>query len=321
MLIYILASIAGLTVVLLSFSLFFVRRVSTAYPPLGEFVKTSAGQLHVLRRGSGVPVIMLHGASGNLRDWTASIFDEVASSCEAFAIDRPGHGWSERKCSGLQDPRMQADAIHEALVQLGVNRPIIIGHSLAGAVALAYALRHPANTGGLLFLSGVSHPWPGGVGWAHEVASRPILGHIFAWLLGPLGFWLKAPGAIRNIFSPNAPPKGYASATGAALYARPSTLIANGLELTKLKPAVSEMALEYHRIDAPMIALTGDKDSVIYTHLHTPPLVDKVAGAELRVLAGVGVNRRGTLTPYRRAILTPLSDVAAPAGWDRSGGA
>lgn len=273
---------------LLAFSYVFVYRISKAYPPIGEFIALTEGNLHIVRRGAGAPVVLLHGAGGNLREWTASIFNDVAAEHLAIAIDRPGHGWSERVGLQSYDPRMQAEIIHAALERLRVEHPILVGYSWSGALALAYAMQYPADTGGILFLCGVSHPWQGGVGWQNEIASLPLIGPAFSWTLVPLGFALRAPAAIRNAFFPNTPPPNYAHIVGAALCARPASFLANAQDLTKLKEVLAEMAPGYSKIIVPLIALTGDKDNVISAELHTPPLVEKVAGAKCYVVSNVG---------------------------------
>ncbi|MEM1046587.1 MAG: alpha/beta hydrolase [Pseudomonadota bacterium] len=288
MLLTVLTGIGLLCGALWVFSLWRTHAVERAFPVLGDRLSLNGGDLHVVERGNGIPVVMLHGASGNLRDWTASIFDDVAGRHRAVAVDRPGHGWSDSWQDGGHDPRRQAAILHDAFQRLGIERPVLVGHSFAGTVVLAYALRYPENTGGILFLSGVSHPWPGGVGRHHEIAALPVVGALFAHLCVPLAYLVRAEAAVRSVFHPNRPPTGYADKTGIALYSRPSAVRTNARELTRLKPIVMQMEGEYRAITAPLIALTGDSDGVIYTHLHTPPLVDKVPGAELRVLDTVG---------------------------------
>jgi pimeloyl-ACP methyl ester carboxylesterase len=263
-------------------------RVERRYPPVGRLVRIGTDDLHVLEAGEGAPVVLIHGASSNLREWTASIFDEVAARHRAVAIDRPGHGWSTRRAGNAHDPRVQARLINGVIRDLGIERPVIVAHSWAGAVALAHALDYPEETGGILFLSGVSHPWPGGVGWEHEAGAVPVIGRMLSWTVVTPGFLVRADAAIRNVFRPNAVPAGYGEAAATALYARPATFLANAQDLTRLKPIVAEMARDYHTIRAPLVALTGDSDRVIYTDLHTPPLVGKVPGARLEVLNGVG---------------------------------
>ena len=46
-----------------------------------------------------------------------------------------------------------------AVAELGVERPLVLGHSYGGAVALAWATRHPEATAGLILLAAASNPW------------------------------------------------------------------------------------------------------------------------------------------------------------------
>ena len=132
--------IAGLAV----WSAVAAARAARAFPPEGEFVELGApfapARLHHVDRGAqrpGVaPIILIHGASGNLRDMTASLVPALEGQTRVIAVDRPGHGWSTRgPHPDISDPAMQARAIREAARQLGVERPVVLGHSWGAAVA------------------------------------------------------------------------------------------------------------------------------------------------------------------------------------------
>jgi pimeloyl-ACP methyl ester carboxylesterase len=283
-------AIGMLTVItaLLGFSWLHAAYVARRYPPIGDRIGLSSGNLHFVQKGSGTPVVFVHGASSNLREWTSSVFDEVATRHHAIALDRPGHGWSERRISNGHDPRVQAEILHELLRKLGVQRPVLVGHSWAGSLVLAYALQHPEETGGILFLSGVSHTWPGSVGWEYEVAALPVIGEAFAWTMVAAGYRWMASRATQAVFEPDAPPENYLDRAGIALYSRPSAFIANAKDLVHLKPIVTEMADKYTEIRAPTVVLTGDSDSVILTKLHSPPLAEKLPNGQLQYLEGTG---------------------------------
>lgn len=258
------------------------------YPPIGRMVDADGVKLHVLERGQGVPVVFLHGASGNLRDWTASVFDAVTTKHRAIAVDRPGHGWSERGGGNAHDPREQARRLRAALQGLGVRRPVLVGHSWAGTVVLAYALAFPEEVRGILFLAGVSHPWPGGIGRRHAAGALPVVGPLIAHtLLGPL-YLAASKAGVEGVFAPDRPPEDYRNKAAVALYARPRCYQATSADLANLKPIVREMEPLYRGIQTPVIVLTGDQDGVIFTHLHSPPLAEKLPNGELRVLKGVG---------------------------------
>ena len=158
---------------------FGVRRIERAHPPQGRFVEVAGGRLHLLELGSpdAPPVVLLHGASGNLQDMRLALGDRLAARYHVILVDRPGHGWSDRP-DGPADgsPARQAALIHQALERIGVTRAIVVGHSWSGALATAYALAYPADVTGLVLLAPVTHPWPGGVGWYNPILTTRFIG-------------------------------------------------------------------------------------------------------------------------------------------------
>src|SRR5262249_30466227 len=126
-----------------------VAQINRAHRPDGIFVPVSGGRLHVVdlapaKADDGPPVVLLHGASGSLEDQRLTLGTKLAASHRVILIDRPGHGFSDR-LGGVADasPARQAALIAEALDKLGISRAVIVGHSLAGAVATAFALDFP----------------------------------------------------------------------------------------------------------------------------------------------------------------------------------
>jgi pimeloyl-ACP methyl ester carboxylesterase len=90
-------------------------------------------------RGSGVPVILLHGLTFNRATW-APIIGRLGDGVRAVAIDLPGHGASPG------DPRSVwevAALVHDLADRLGIERPIIIGHSMSGGIASIYGAAYP----------------------------------------------------------------------------------------------------------------------------------------------------------------------------------
>lgn len=267
-----------------------LRKTAEAkYPPLGELINVKGTKIHLVRKGAGTPVVMIHGASSNLREWTMTVFDQVAEKHMAIAIDRPGQGWSERPGDDAHDPRIQAEYIHGALKAIGVDRAVLVGHSWAGTVVLAQALEQPDSVSGILFLAGVSHPWPGGVSALRNITATPVVGQMLAHMIVPMAVSAaqKENGA-RAVFLPNPMPENYVEDAGIDLLIRPESFIADSRDVAFLKPILTEMSARYSEIDIPVIALTGDADDIILTNLHTPPLIEKVQNGEIRVLPGVG---------------------------------
>jgi pimeloyl-ACP methyl ester carboxylesterase len=273
------------------FSAFCVRSIEQAHPPAGRFVEVAGGRIHLVELGpaAAAPVVLLHGASGNLEDMRLALGDKLAKHHRVILVDRPGHGWSSR-LGGSADasPARQAALIHEALKQIGIRRAVIVGHSWSGALATAYALAYPDAVSGLLLLAPVTHPWTGGVGWYNPILTTPIIGPLFARTIAlPIGKLLTGP-VVTSVFAPHEPPQDYAERTVVELVLRPAELIANAEDLTGLKPFVSAQAPNYGAIAAPVTIMTGDLDYVVSQQIHAEAIAAVLPRGRLIVLPGVG---------------------------------
>src|SRR5262249_4983349 len=109
---------------LAAFTAISARRIERAHPPVGRFVEVDGGRLHLLELGpaNATPVVLLHGATGNLNDMRVALGDRLATRYRVILVDRPGHGWSDRP-GGSADasPARQAALIHQALQRIGVS--------------------------------------------------------------------------------------------------------------------------------------------------------------------------------------------------------
>ena len=267
------------------------RLIERRYPPAGQFVEIEGGRLHVVTLGpaDAIPVVLLHGASGNLGDMRLALGERLAGKYRVILVDRPGHGWSDRP-DGSADasPARQAELIHQALTKLGVDKAIVLGHSWSGAAATAYTLAYPDAVLGLVLLAPVTHPWPGGVAWINNLVATPLIGPLVAHtLILPAGYFVIAPG-VAAVFSPQTPPPDYAERTGLPMLLRPSEFIANAQDIAGLKVFVTAQAPRYGEIKAPVAIIAGDADRVVYTDIHSRGIAAMLPQAKLTVLPGVG---------------------------------
>ena len=121
------------------------RQVERQHPPLGRFIDVDGVRLHYLERGEGPPVVLLHGNVVTAEDWVLSgVLDRIAERHRVIAFDRPGYGYSERPQGSAWTAASQAELLLRAFVQLGIERPVVVGHSWGTNVALAIALADPA---------------------------------------------------------------------------------------------------------------------------------------------------------------------------------
>ena len=100
--------------------------------------------------GSGRPIIILHGLLGCGRNW-ASIAKKIsAQGWRAITVDLRNHGDSPH--AGQMDYNLLAQDIEEVIGSLNIEKPIVLGHSMGGKVAMALALRKPQSVGGLIIV-------------------------------------------------------------------------------------------------------------------------------------------------------------------------
>jgi pimeloyl-ACP methyl ester carboxylesterase len=268
--------------------------IERAHRPAGVFVPVSGGRLHVVelgppQGGHDPPVVLLHGASGNLEDQRLILGNRLAATRRVILIDRPGHGFSDRP-GGAADasPGRQAFLVAEAIAGLGVARAIIVGHSWSGALAAAYALNYPDRVAGLMLLAPVTHPWPGGISWYNDIAALPVIAQLFArTIVLPLGLCLIG-RAVAQVFAPQAAPKRYIRRAASLLVLRPAEFVANAQDLAALKGFVAEQVPRYRAIAAPTVVITGDRDRTVSPKIHARAVAALIPNAKLVELAGVG---------------------------------
>ena len=108
------------------------RNAERDNPPAGQFLEVNGAQLHYVERGSGPPLVLLHGNGSMIEDFESSgLIDLAAENYRVIVFDRPGFGHSNRPRNVVWTPAAQAELINSALQQLGVSQAIVLGHSWA----------------------------------------------------------------------------------------------------------------------------------------------------------------------------------------------
>lgn len=90
-------------------------------------------------------LLLVHGWTCDRTFWKTQI--EGLHPHRVVAIDLPGHG---SNALGAISPTAFADAVHEAIQKNGLNKPVLVGHSMGGLVIRHYAKMHPENVSGLV---------------------------------------------------------------------------------------------------------------------------------------------------------------------------
>lgn len=299
--------VLAITGMLALYSAYGAWQVERDYPPIGEFVEAAGLRLHYIDSGQGAPVVLVHGASTNLRDFTASLEPGLSQQHRVLAFDRPGHGYSERPAGAWPDPAVQARYLHAALSALGVSQPLLVGHSWSGSLVLAYLLHHAEDAAGGVLLAGGSHPWKGGVAWTNEVAELPVLGTLFAHTLLFPGGQLVLEDAIANVFRPESPSPGYLQRTGIRLVLRPDNYFANAEDLRRLSDYLAIQSRHYAQIDRPVLLIHGTADDIVPAWNHTDRLLEILPDVDVVRLPGVGHALHHTRTAQVARLISEFS--------------
>jgi pimeloyl-ACP methyl ester carboxylesterase len=282
---FVLVGVVGL---LFLYSCYGSWRVERDYPPLGRFLEIDGIRLHFVEAGQGPPIVFIHGASTTLRDFVASLFPLLARKYRVVAFDRPGYGYSERPGGAWLEPARQAALIAGALKAIGVEEPVLVGHSWSGSLVLAYLMDNPQQVAGGVLLSGVSHPWEGGVAWVRRAAGVPLAGDLFArTFVYPVGRLL-LDRSVAEVFAPEPVPTRYVERTGIALALRPRSFLADAEDVRGLSAYLRQQSQRYAEIDQPLLLITGDADHVVPPSNHAERLIKQVPDAELVYLENAG---------------------------------
>lgn len=269
------------------------HQIGTNYPPIGEFYDVDNTKIHAKyiktdRPTSHPPVVFIHGASGNLRDQLTPFKDNLNLEADLLFIDRPGHGWSERGLETNKYPDQQAKIIAKLMDQLGIEQAIMVGHSFGGAVLASFAVHHPDKVHGLLFLSPVAYPWPGGVRWYYTLSSWPIFGWLFANTLALIAGLRRIESGSKCVFWPNKMPETYVIDTAPELVLRPKTFQDNAKDIASLYDYLCQTWPKYKTISAPTIIISGNRDTVVFPYIHSDGLHQHIKGSELYDLENLG---------------------------------
>lgn len=289
----VLLLILCLAVAALSYSAYHTAMIERTYPNIGEPIDVGGFRMNSVHlpepEKADLPaLVFIHGASGNLRDQFETFAAPLRDRAEMLFVDRPGHGYSERGGPENASPSGQADSIAALMEKRGMERAIIVAHSFGGAIAAAFALRHPQKTIGVLFLAPATHPWPGGIDWYYTLAAMPVIGWLFTRMLVlPIGLRRIESGTV-GVFRPNPRPLDYIAKTGPSLVLRPEAFRNNAIDVAGLLDYVTIAAPHYHEISAPVVIITGDSDDIVLEELHSRGLARDIAGAELVTIRNLG---------------------------------
>lgn len=263
------------------------RNVVEAVPPRGKFIEISTGKLHYIDKGEGPVILMVHGLGAQLGNFDTGLADDLAKDFRVIAIDRPGMGWSERPDDAPASPRAQAALVAEVIDTLQLEQPLVVGHSLGGAIAMCLALDFPQKIRGLALLAPLTMP-------------PSAMAEVFAGLNIKSDFLRKVvsntlaiPTSIKMaeqnmsaIFGPDPVPREYAIQGGGMLGLRPVSFWNTSRDYLASGKDLGFMVRGYGEMQVPVSILYGRDDQVLDHTEHGTALVAKHPQFKLELLDG-----------------------------------
>lgn len=267
-----------------------LKAARDGFPPEGAFVEVDGHPVHYVARGDAANpvVVLLHGASGNTRDFTYAFVDALTDRYRVIVFDRPGMGHTPPLANKGVTLRDQADLLSAAATALGAQTPIVVGQSFGGAVAMSWAVHKPQDIAAVVSIAGATYPWQGPLNKLHKRIANPWFGPIFARLISA---WVSEDYVANNIaeiFAPQKAPDGYAATIGVPLVLRPASLIANAQQRTDLREELRALSPHYKALNLPVEIVHGDADTIVGLAIHSKRMVEDIPGANLVTLKGVG---------------------------------
>jgi pimeloyl-ACP methyl ester carboxylesterase len=265
------------------------RRVERALPPQGRFIEVDGAHIHYLDLGSGPAIVLIHGLAGQMRNFTHSLLSRLKSEYRVVILDRPGCGYSTRPPCASAAIGAQATTIARFMEALGLERPLVVGHSLGGAIALLLALNHPDRVGGLALIAPVTHP-PEKVAQPFRglAITSPLLRRLVAWTLATPISIARGELALEALFGPEPIPADFATKGGGLLSLRPRSFCGASCDLVAAPKDLPDMAQRYPSLSIPVGVLFGTGDRILDPVAHAEALAGKLPDLDLELIEGGG---------------------------------
>ena len=263
-------------------------RAERKNPPRGKFIKVRGLRLHYIEQGQGEALVLLHGNSGMIEDFTSSgIVAKAAQKYRVIVFDRPGFGHSKRPRGTIWTHEAQADLIAEALSQIGVSRATVLGHSWGASIAVALGVRHPGMVSSLVLASGYYYPIPRSDVLVLSGPALPVIGDIMSHTISPLLGRLMQPLFTRKMFRPAPIPKKF-DGFPREMALRPSQIRACAAETALMIPDAFETQKSYPDLKMPVVIIAGAEDQIVGTDKQSTRLHHDVRQSTLRRIEGAG---------------------------------
>ncbi|ANT52097.1 alpha/beta fold hydrolase [Mesorhizobium amorphae] len=258
-------------------------------PANGKFIEIDGNRIHYVETGEGRPIVFLHGLGAQLHHFRHTLFDRFGPGYHLIALDRPGSGHSLRASGATGRLPEQAQLVRRFIEALGLERPLVVGHSLGGAIVLTLAVEHPETISGIALLAPLTHP---------ETRARQkfdllyVPSRLLRWIMAytvaiPVSLKYAEP-TMKFIFAPQPVAGDYMIVGGGWLGLRPTHYHATSTDVVAVEQDLGRIEQRYGEIAMPAGILFGTADRVIGIAVHGEPMPDRIKGLDFEAVDGLG---------------------------------
>ena len=264
------------------------QKIKRSIPKFGKITTLKDAEIYWYETGHGKPIIMLHGLAGNLRNFTYALTDKLNQDYRVIAIDRAGCCWSKRSRPESATLQEQARIISEFIEKEKIEKPLVVGHSLGGAIALTLALEHKNKISGLALICpvtqmiddipdifrflNISNKW-----------FRIFLAYTLSSLIGIL----TREKSFKTAFSPEPVCDDFAIKGGGDFALSSNSFIKTSEDLTFAISSAPSVVGREKELKLPTGVLFGEDDEILDAKLHGEKF-SELTGAELKILPNKG---------------------------------
>lgn len=255
--------------------------------PKEHYINIENTRVRYVEAGAGPGVVLIHGNAGSVDDFDFQSLGQLCRNYRVIAVDRPGHGKSERPNDSDATLQFQTHLLHETLSQLGVTRPVLVGHSWGGSLVLAYAVKYPRELSAIVLLAPAAYADGGPDQFLRAVLKTPVIGDVSLTvgrvLLGE--HLLKK--ELRKAFYPDALPDEYLRHASSSWlgHKQMRAILEDEYGLDKELEKVSK---HYSEISIPVVIVTGDHDKIVSAKHNAFRLETSISQSQLIELKNTG---------------------------------
>ncbi|RJG45078.1 alpha/beta hydrolase [Mesorhizobium sp. DCY119] len=275
-------------------------------PPVGKFIDVDGNRIHYVDEGEGQPIVFVHGLGAQLLQFRHPLFDRL-DGFRLIALDRPGSGYSSRVAGASGRLPEQALVLRHFIEKLGLEKPLIVGHSLGGAITLALALDHPEAISGIALMSPLTHLSEAPPEFQGLLIRSPLKRWLIANTVGVPMAMKYAQQTLAFIFGPQAVLGDYIVKGGGMLGLRPSHIYATSTDFIAIEQDLGRLQARYGEIELPAGLLFGTGDRVLDHKIQGLPMQGKIPGLEIDLLDGIGHMPQFTATAEAVAFIRKMA--------------